>query len=149
MLVPSSQNGMHTPEIESRIWKPPRGSLGFLMSQRPSWRSLMREKPVVATLSCPPGTIISPMPWSAALGNLTHPDDSTVLGSRMTLTIIVSNVFVFKHVAYLTGTSWTGFSCLTSQTRSFLSRLVVTRNAPSALHDIDWKMSVPFSVRRD
>jgi hypothetical protein len=34
--VPSSQKGMHTPEMESRIWKPPMGSLGLRGSQRPS-----------------------------------------------------------------------------------------------------------------
>jgi hypothetical protein len=52
--VPSSQKGMQTPEMESRIWKPPMGSLGLRGSHRPSWRSLMREKPVVAMRSVSP-----------------------------------------------------------------------------------------------
>ena len=34
--VPSSQKGMQTPEMESRIWKPPMGSAGLRGSHRPS-----------------------------------------------------------------------------------------------------------------
>lgn len=53
-FVPSSQNGIQTPDMESRIWKPPIGSVGALASHSPSWRSLIREKPVVAIRSCSP-----------------------------------------------------------------------------------------------
>jgi hypothetical protein len=43
-------------------------------------------------------------------------------------------------------TSWAGFSCLTSQIRNFLSRLVVTNRDPSALHDKDCTMSLCLRV---
>lgn len=52
--VLSSQKGMQTPDDESRLLKPPTGSCGFLRSHSPSWRSLIREKPVVAILSYSP-----------------------------------------------------------------------------------------------
>lgn len=44
------------------------------------------------------------------------------------------------------GSSEAGFSCLASQMRSFLSRHVVTRSDPSALHDSDCTMSLCLSV---
>lgn len=52
-LVLSSQKGIHTPEMESRLLKPPIG-LSLPGSQSASWRSLMREKPVVAIRLCSP-----------------------------------------------------------------------------------------------
>ncbi len=45
------------------------------------------------------------------------------------------------------GYSCTGACCRTSQTRSFLSREVVTINAPLALHDRLWTISGCLSVR--
>ena len=45
---------MQTPDIESSISKPPSGASAFRISHRPNWRSLILEKPVVATRSCSP-----------------------------------------------------------------------------------------------
>lgn len=87
------------------------GSLGLRGSQRPSWRSLMREKPVVAMRSVSP--------------------------------IHTQRLFFAPGWP---GTSWAGFSCRTSHTRSFLSRLVVTSNDPSALQESDCTMSLCLSV---
>lgn len=52
-FVPSSQKGMHTPEMESRLLKPPIG-LSWPGSHSASCRSLMRENPVVAIRLCSP-----------------------------------------------------------------------------------------------
>lgn len=46
------------------------------------------------------------------------------------------------------GTTCAAFSWRTSHIRSFLSREVVAINAPLALQDSDWIISVCFSVRR-
>src|SRR3569833_359826 len=94
------QKGMHTPEIESSVVKPPMGS--FLPgSQRAICRSLIRENPVVAKRLCSP---------------------------IQTARLFLAPVWP--------GASCTGFSCRTSNTRSFLSLDDVTRKAPLALHDI-------------
>lgn len=71
--VPSSQKGMQTPEMESRISNPLSGSLAALISQRPSWRSLILEKPVVAILSFSPIQtarlfFAPPWPWPSCTG---------------------------------------------------------------------------------
>lgn len=52
--VPSSQNGMQTPDIASSWVNPPAGSFMFLISHSANCLSLIREKPVVAILSCSP-----------------------------------------------------------------------------------------------
>lgn len=52
--VPSSQNGMHTPEIESSTRKPLIGSRGARISHSASCLSLIFENPVVAIRSCSP-----------------------------------------------------------------------------------------------
>ena len=48
------QNGMQTPEIESKVVNPPIGSLGLPTSHNAICLSLIFEKPVVAIRSCSP-----------------------------------------------------------------------------------------------
>lgn len=131
MEQPSSQKGMQTPDMESRIWKPPFGSDIMAKSQRPSCLSLILEKPVVAMRFLSPiqtaRLFLAPAwPWKGK--RRCHEERA--------------------RIRIHTGTSWAAFSILVSQILNFLSRLVVTIMEPSALHDMDWTISLCFRTSR-